>query len=103
MNCIACGSNNSERHHIKTRKTFGSNEDFNILNLCRQHHSLVHTCGMNKFIEKFPQIKNVLIEKGWEFEEFRKKWFHHKHITSQDPKHQGSHNQQSHPLNPKDP
>jgi hypothetical protein len=53
MNCEICGMPNADRHHIKTRASGGSNEDFNIIHLCRKHHSECHQIGRWSFAKKY--------------------------------------------------
>lgn len=57
----------AERHHIKTRGSGGSDEEWNILHICRFHHTEIHKIGAYRFSNKYPEIKQILSEKGWEF------------------------------------
>jgi len=63
----------AERHHIKTRKSGGSDHAKNILNLCRKHHIEIHLSNV-KMSKKYPEIKEALISKGWEFCDMMKSW-----------------------------
>lgn len=73
MSCIICGEDN-ERHHIKTRGSGGSDDDWNIMFLCRMHHVEIHKIGRNTFIEKH-NLTNYMENKGWEFIGILKRWF----------------------------
>ena len=64
--CAACNYEAMERHHIKTRGSGGTDDEFNLLDLCRSCHVKVHNLGLSKFILLFPHLENVLEEKGWE-------------------------------------
>lgn len=65
--CMICGFPDPDRHHIKTRGSGGSDEDFNILNICRIHHIEIHNIGNYEFCKKHPIIMEILDEKGWKF------------------------------------
>ncbi len=72
--CVCCGSLNVERHHFKTRGSGGSDENFNILFLCRLHHVEIHKIGNNRFANKFPEVKKWLSKNNWIFDDLLKKW-----------------------------
>mgnify|MGYP006201533053 CR=1 FL=1 len=71
MSCVVCGKF-SERDHIRTRGASGSDEAFNIMNLCRTHHVERHAIGYKSMSEKYKTIKNALEKKGWYFNEHNK-------------------------------
>jgi hypothetical protein len=77
MNCIICGRP-ADRHHIKTRGSGGGDEESNILLLDRIHHVEIHKMGLNSFIKKYPNVRQVLIAKGWEYNEFLGRWVYAK-------------------------
>jgi len=62
-------------HHIKRRKAGGSDHWTNTILLCRAHHNEWHDAALTDFIARYPSIKQELLDRGWEFEELRKKWF----------------------------
>ena len=72
--CMACGKLEAEKHHFKTRGSGGGDEDYNILWLCRFHHTEIHKIGNNKFVEKYPPVSDWLVNNGWELDRFLKKW-----------------------------
>lgn len=65
--CEVCGDVGADRHHIRTRKSGGSDDEFNLINLCRKHHSELHYIGTTTFCEKYPRAMEVVLSKGWEF------------------------------------
>jgi hypothetical protein len=67
MSCQVCGNNQTDRHHIKTRGSGGTDDDFNILYLCRICHIEYHKIGASKFCKKYQNIKTYLEDIGWEF------------------------------------
>jgi 5-methylcytosine-specific restriction endonuclease McrA len=66
ISCLIC-VNNGELHHIKTRKSGGCDSVFNLMPLCRAHHTQVHQIGINSFAEKYPVVKDWLILNDWNF------------------------------------
>lgn len=53
-----------DKHHIKTRKSGGSDEPFNLIPLCRKHHTEIHQIGSVTFIEKY-HLQEIFAAKGW--------------------------------------
>lgn len=74
--CIISGELGPDRHHIKTKKSGGSDEETNLMPLSRKYHVEVHTMGMVRFSRKYPQVKVWLESNGWEFSSAfgREKW-----------------------------
>jgi hypothetical protein len=73
MTCIICFSK-GEGHHLRTRKSGGCDSVWNLMPLCRLHHSNVHQIGMNTFAKKYPVVKDWLISHGWDFNVVKNKW-----------------------------
>lgn len=65
VSCVICGRVPVDRCHVKTKKSGGSMEDFNIFLACREHHSMQHALGILTFYNRFPQFKDHLSKKGW--------------------------------------
>lgn len=65
---MVCGVTPTDLHHIKTRGSGGSDDLFNLINLCRYHHQQVHSYGMVKFINNHKHIMGILHSKGWEIQ-----------------------------------
>lgn len=63
-----------DSHHIKTRKSGGSDHANNLIYLCRKHHAMAHQKGHTWMCKKFPEFKELLIQKGWEFDSGRNRW-----------------------------
>lgn len=67
--CVACGVYGvQDRAHVKSRKSGGTWDDFNIILLCRKHHVESHNIGWVKFVSKFPNVELELNKKGWVIE-----------------------------------
>lgn len=72
--CVACNRRGAEPHHLKTVKSGGPDEVWNIMPLDRQHHAEVHTIGLTKFAKKYPSVEKFLLSFGWEFDEKLQRW-----------------------------
>lgn len=69
MSCIVCLNKVFDRHHIKTRKAGGTDDAFNLIELCRIHHVEAHKIGNVTFALKYPQVLEILEAKGWTIED----------------------------------
>lgn len=67
MSCLVCNRSPVDRCHIKTRGSGGSNDDWNLVTMCRVHHTESHQLGWFRFAEKYPIVGKELRRKGWEF------------------------------------
>lgn len=74
MPCIICGKTKVDIDHIRSRGAGGRDDDFNLWELCRDHHMEKHQISLKRFAEKYPSAKNELLKKNWSFDEIRKKW-----------------------------
>lgn len=77
--CVACGAEpegGATLHHIKTRGSGGTDEDFNLISLCQIHHNEVHSSGLNSFSKKYKNVKAWLVEHHWYQCELTSKWTH---------------------------
>lgn len=73
--CCACGSNGpNDIDHIKTRGAGGDDSDENIWVLCRQCHSKRHHFGLNALTQIYPHLIDILISKGWHYENYKGRW-----------------------------
>lgn len=61
-------------HHVKTRKSGGSDDSYNLMSLCSWCHVTIHKIGLVTMSKKHISVHNWLIENGWEFE--MGKWIH---------------------------
>jgi hypothetical protein len=73
--CVACGKPGpNDCDHILT-KGAGHDDSINSCwSLCRSCHILKHQIGLNKFILYYTHLSDILISKGWYYENYFKKW-----------------------------
>lgn len=57
--------------HVKSKGAGGSDDDWNILSMCRGCHSFQHSSGWGALIFRRPLITNALEARGWDWE-----WVH---------------------------
>jgi hypothetical protein len=69
---IICGSRNVDKCHIKSRGSGGSDEESNILIMCRRHHSEQHQIGWRKFCNKYEIVLLELEARGFYFDKDNK-------------------------------
>jgi 5-methylcytosine-specific restriction endonuclease McrA len=77
--CIVCfeeGENKVCLHHVKTRKSGGPNESWNLMPLCQSCHNEVHMIGLNSFSQRYHQVKAWLLDNMWELNSEKVKWHH---------------------------
>lgn len=74
MKFCFCGNSQVDRAHIKSKGSGGTWDEDNIIHLCRNHHVEQHKLGWNRFAERYPAVAMILIEKGWEYDKYVKKW-----------------------------
>ena len=72
--CCVCGRGPSDPHHIKTKKSGGPDEVWNLTPLCRQHHTEIHAIGLTSFANKHEAFIKALTSRGWVYDEARGKW-----------------------------
>ena len=68
--CIACGESKDGFvcfHHVKTRKSGGTDEEHNLMPLCAWCHTTIHKIGLVTMAKKHVSIHNWLVKNGWEF------------------------------------
>ena len=63
--CIVCGNTPSDQAHLKSVGSGGTMDEFNLIALCRRHHSEQHQIGFVRFIGKHKHIYSILRSKGW--------------------------------------
>lgn len=66
--CVICGIFPCDPCHIKSVGSGGPDEHWNLMSLCRVHHTEQHSIGFYKMSEKYPFFKQTLGEKGWTFD-----------------------------------
>jgi len=67
--CSVCSAIATDQHHIKTRGSGGSDEEFNLVYLCRWHHTEIHQIGADRMVRKYKRFESILLAKGWIIEE----------------------------------
>ncbi len=72
--CVVSGSRGPDLHHVKTKKSGGPDESWNLCPLSRKLHVEIHQIGLSTFANKYPKFKNWLIANGWEYVELLNKW-----------------------------
>jgi 5-methylcytosine-specific restriction endonuclease McrA len=77
--CIVCGISVDGAvtfHHIFTRKSRPdlTYAEQNLISVCAKHHNMFHAKGTNYMANTFNSVKEFLIENGWEFNDYLKKW-----------------------------
>jgi len=77
--CIICGKNTSKDtcwHHLKTRGSGGTDDSWNMVPVCFNHHTAYfHLKGLTFTANKFKKVHEFLINNGWIFDENRSKWY----------------------------
>lgn len=63
--CELCHRMEVDPCHIKSRGSGGPDAPFNLIRLCREHHSLQHSVGWIRMMERFPILILVMKVKGW--------------------------------------
>ena len=77
MPCSAClKTGPSDPHHIKTVKSGGHDQPWNVVSLDREHHQELHKIGLNRFVIRYPMFKQIIMLKGWVYDDYRGKWTH---------------------------
>jgi hypothetical protein len=74
--CIVCNKKGIDYHHIKSRGAGGTDHDWNLLPLCRKHHTEVHKIGLRTFAQKYPNVSKFLRINGWQFNPILLNWSH---------------------------
>ena len=77
--CIVCKNSKDGEvclHHLFTKRVYPefSEEDWNLIPVCQKCHNMFHSKGTVYMAENFPSVKKWLIDHGWYFCEFNKKW-----------------------------
>jgi hypothetical protein len=65
MPCMVCKRLPSDPCHVKTWKITQSDQWFNIIPMCREHHQEQTKIGWGPFLERHPVIEVLLKSMGW--------------------------------------
>lgn len=67
--CCICGREpphyQIDPSHIKTVGSGGHDDEWNVVPMCRQHHTEWHMLGPNKFTQMYPTMNKLLKRLGW--------------------------------------
>jgi hypothetical protein len=63
-------------HHVKKRSNLGTDDQWNMMPLCVYHHGIIHLLGVNRMIEKYPEVRQWLNDNGWQIDEYSGKFIH---------------------------
>ena len=75
MRCVVCQTNmHVSGDHIKSFASGGECCHENMWALCHHHHIEKHTLPLSEFVERYPQVRKHLENKGWEICDFTRKW-----------------------------
>lgn len=67
--CLVCNSVQVDVAHIKTKGSGGFDEEWNLMPLCRIHHTEQHKIGIVTFAIKYYSVHEHLAENGWSIEQ----------------------------------
>lgn len=77
MPCAVCGTEPpSDPSHIKTVKTGGPDEPFNVFPMCRGCHSVWHLYGARSFLASHAEFLTLLESFGWYIDPFSHRLWH---------------------------
>ncbi len=71
MYCVQCGRYGCDPAHIKSVGSGEDDEPWNVMPLCRIHHSEQHKIGWVTFATKYPRVMIYLLSHGWVVENFK--------------------------------
>lgn len=74
MPCVCCGQFGSDPHHIKSKGSGGGDYLYNLMPLCRKHHTEVHALGLKTMAKRYKRVYLFLVGYGWQIN--FNKWRH---------------------------
>lgn len=74
--CIVTGKQGCDLHHIKTRGSGGTDDEWNLIPISRTLHQRWHHRGTQYMVKGYPAIRNWMIKNGWKFDIYSGKWLH---------------------------
>ncbi len=72
--CAVCGRPGCDPAHIKSVGAGGPDAEFNVIPLCRRHHTEQHKVGWIGFLENYPPLLMKFKSMGWEFGQHARPW-----------------------------
>lgn len=67
--CIVCGTPGVDPAHVWGVGAGGPDRFYNVVPMCREHHSEQHAKGWLAFTAKYPRAELALKVRGWKFDE----------------------------------
>lgn len=67
ISCLVCGRIPTDRAHVKTKKSGGTMNEWNLMPLCRSCHQTQHRIGIRTFVKAYPSVQAFLTALGWEW------------------------------------
>lgn len=71
--CVVC-RRPSDPCHIKSNGSGGDDTHWNLMPLCRNHHTEQHKIGWITFMRKYKAVEMSLASKGWYLNELGRLW-----------------------------
>lgn len=67
MPCAVCGNSRllNDPSHIRSRGAGGPDTDWNVVAMCRRHHTEWHAIGYLTFLDSYPSFRQCLLAMGW--------------------------------------
>ena len=74
--CCISGCAGATKHHIYTQGSRPDlkNKEWNMIPVMQIFRDLFHKKGTKYMADKYPQVKVWLLDNGWEFDKFSRKW-----------------------------
>lgn len=66
--CLACGAHPSDPCHVRSRGAGGPDVEWNVMPLCRTHHTEQHKKGWEAMASRYPKIYVFFKTHGWTFD-----------------------------------
>ena len=76
QHCFICGNWPSDPCHIKSVGSGGPDETWNVVPMCRFHHTEQHAIGWVSMWSKYVIIRMKLASMGWEVKQGKLKNWH---------------------------
>lgn len=67
--CCICNARPVDACHIRTRGSGGPDTSWNVMPMCRRHHTEQGHLGWRIFTDRYPKAMHELTVRGWELRE----------------------------------
>lgn len=64
--CVVCGSMPVDACHVRSKGAGGTDQEINLIPMCRKHHRMQHDMGWPRFWSAYESASEYLRAKGWE-------------------------------------